>query len=389
MNATARPLSITRIPWLELGILFLGSRLLIILIAWLSLQVVVPGEFFEKRLQFTDVFMGWDAGWYSGIATDGYSYVPGQQSTVAFFPLYPLLIRCCSLLTGSTAMSGFILSNIALFGAMVLLWRLVEDMALESDGPLKPGDGSRTTRLLLFGPVSFFHSILYSESLFLLLLIASFYAARRRTWWLAGLLGYAAALTRNAGMLLVVPLLAEYFEVQLRAPYFRRNVSWLRASLCLLPVLGFLTWATYLASRFGDPFLVVNAQSAWARKLDWPWVSLLRGLDWPWLLQSHKDSFYFYWFKGHALIASILFAYCFVARLRLSLVLLAGVLLLLNFSASHLEAIPRLTSVIFPFYIAGAVALRRWPQAEVPVIGLSAALLSLSTLLFVNGYWFT
>src|SRR5688572_21520650 len=35
----------------------------------------------------------WDGGWYAQIAQSGYWYHPGAQSPVAFFPLYPLLIR--------------------------------------------------------------------------------------------------------------------------------------------------------------------------------------------------------------------------------------------------------------------------------------------------------
>lgn len=29
----------------------------------------------------------WDSGWYAAIARDGYFYRPGQQSSIAFFPL--------------------------------------------------------------------------------------------------------------------------------------------------------------------------------------------------------------------------------------------------------------------------------------------------------------
>ncbi len=39
---------------------------------------------------------GWsegDSGWYYGIATYGYFYNPGQQSSIAFFPSYPLTVR--------------------------------------------------------------------------------------------------------------------------------------------------------------------------------------------------------------------------------------------------------------------------------------------------------
>ena len=39
---------------------------------------------------------GWfqyDAGWYARIASQGYEYVPGHQSSVAFFPVYPMGVR--------------------------------------------------------------------------------------------------------------------------------------------------------------------------------------------------------------------------------------------------------------------------------------------------------
>src|SRR5690606_31452161 len=35
----------------------------------------------------------WDAAWYRAIALDGYEYYPGVQSSVAFWPSYPLLLR--------------------------------------------------------------------------------------------------------------------------------------------------------------------------------------------------------------------------------------------------------------------------------------------------------
>ncbi len=42
----------------------------------------------------------WDSGWYSAIAGGGYGYIPGRQSTIAFFPAYPLAIRYLSALVG-------------------------------------------------------------------------------------------------------------------------------------------------------------------------------------------------------------------------------------------------------------------------------------------------
>ena len=39
---------------------------------------------------------GWcqgDGGWYLRIAESGYFYTPGRQSSVAFFPVFPMLLR--------------------------------------------------------------------------------------------------------------------------------------------------------------------------------------------------------------------------------------------------------------------------------------------------------
>ena len=46
-----------------------------------------------------------DALWYCRIAAGGNSYTPGQQSPVAFFPVFPMLLRgwvpCWAATTGS------------------------------------------------------------------------------------------------------------------------------------------------------------------------------------------------------------------------------------------------------------------------------------------------
>jgi len=370
----------TRIPWLEIAAYFLGSRALILLIGLLSPLVVAPGQYFEGPRPFPGVFVRWDTGWFLAIANQGYFHIPNGESPVAFFPLYPLLVRAVGwLLPGGTLAAGFLVSHLALFGAVVLLWRLAEEKAAEGGSGLAPGDGSRAVRFLLFGPVSLFFSLIYSESTFLFLAVACLYAAHRQVWWLAGLAGLGAALTRNVGLFLVAPLLIEYFELRLRAPWFRRDRPILGAWPCLLPVLGILIWSGYLGWRFGNPLLFTEVQGAWERQLTWPWESF----------RSRFEPFYEWWFTGHALVALGLFVLALVLRLRSSLVVLAGLMLLLNLSAAHLEAIPRLTSVIFPLYLALAALLRRRSELDLPAFALSAALLSFSTVLFVNGYWFT
>ena len=138
--------------------------------------------------------------WFLRIAEHGY----GTHAT-AFFPLYPLLVRVFALGTGRSPTAGVIFSVACFAAALVLLYRLVRD---EFDAPTAVW----TVILLSFAPTSFFFQAVYSESLFLLLTVACFAAARRGRWVLAGLAGGLAALTRSAGVLLLVPLAWMWFE---------------------------------------------------------------------------------------------------------------------------------------------------------------------------------
>ncbi len=46
-----------------------------------------------EAVRFAETFAAWDSGWYWTIARHGYRYNAGGQSSIAFFPLYPLLMR--------------------------------------------------------------------------------------------------------------------------------------------------------------------------------------------------------------------------------------------------------------------------------------------------------
>jgi hypothetical protein len=59
------------LPKREVLALFIGSRLAIVLIAGLSLQIVGKGKYFNAPASVIDWFMCWDAGWYHDIAMHG------------------------------------------------------------------------------------------------------------------------------------------------------------------------------------------------------------------------------------------------------------------------------------------------------------------------------
>lgn len=168
----------------------------------------------------------WDGAWYLTIARYGYlpDLGPFTAARSAFFPLYPLLTWLVSLVGVAGALAGVIVSLSALLAALYALHRL---MTLELASPASRLWGAMTSsmprpsismsrpssvdvaRLALlltaFGPMAFFLSADYSESLYLALSIGVFLQARRGRWVWAGVLGGLAAATRSTGVLLILP----------------------------------------------------------------------------------------------------------------------------------------------------------------------------------------
>src|SRR5262249_2545280 len=137
----------------------------------------------------------------------------------------------------------------------------------------------RTLLYLVAFPTSLFLAAAYTESLFLLLSIGAFLALRRHRWLLAGLLVAVATLTRQVGILLLVPLAVE-MALNLRASRVPpTRLGWrelLRMAGGLAsPALALVGFSFYLYARFGSPFASATAEAgAWDRRLSVPWYGL-------------------------------------------------------------------------------------------------------------------
>ncbi len=209
----------------------------------------------------------WDAFWYLRIATDGYG-TPHDHAQAAFYPLYPLLMRAGGWVVGSPLVAGILVSLACFLGALVLLHRLVA---------LELGDAYARPAVLLtaFFPSALFFSAVYSESLFLLLSVGAFLAARRERWALAGALGGLAALTRNSGVLLALPLALLFLygpraggtPVALRARWLPRYRLTPQALWLAFVPLGLALYLGWSAVALGDAFAPYHAQALWLRHL--------------------------------------------------------------------------------------------------------------------------
>jgi hypothetical protein len=363
--------------WIEICSFFTSSRLLVLLIGWLSSLVVLKSEFYDKPFgnpqSIVDLFFRWDSGWYFSIVQNGYSYFPGKASDVAFFPLYPSLVKLFSFDLADVKITGIVLSNVALFLAMIYLFRLVKLDYQNTKIPLN------SVIFALIFPASFFFSIFYAESLFLFLTVACFYYARKNRWFLSSLFGFFAALTRALGVFIFIPILIEYV-----APTSFKDLKFSKIKkdiLCLLLIpAGLLTYMTYLYLRFNEPLAFLKAEIAWSRGFALGLFTLKSALSY--------DPFYKFTFLGFVALSILMLVYLIHSKVRISYIAHTAIQLFLILSSGLLESFPRYISVLFPMYLGFAIIARnRFWEETLKLV--SASLLTLFVILFVNGYWLT
>lgn len=340
----------------------------------------------------------WDSVWYLTIAHDGYG-TASDHAQAAFYPLYPLLMRGGGWVVGSPLLAGVLISLACFLGALVLLHRLV---ALE----LGPQHARPTLLLVAFFPTALFFSAVYSEALFLLVSVGAFLAARQERWAVAGALGALAALTRNSGVLLLLPLVLLFlYGPRAGGVLASGRASWLPryrltpqiAWLALAP-LGLALYLGWSAVALGDALAPFHAQELWMRHLK-PLGAVTGGIDAAWdglreltrdgtarrylaegggsPLDGASQSLMLLGFLVFALVALV----GVVRRLPFAYSAYAGVALLITVSypvdGQPLMSLPRYIAVLFPFQMWLALwAGEREGRLE-RAVGVSAVLLGL------------
>jgi len=361
--------------------LFGVTRLLFALVTYFGYILFNAGKYSPASVGVGNLLASWDqwdAKWYLGIVQQGY-HDPLQA---AFFPLYPLLVKLGSLPFGDGVAYpvALVVSNIAFFFA---LWAL----RVLAEREVGPEAAARATLYLALFPTALFFFAPYNESLFVLLAVACFLALRRGQWLLAGGVALLAALTRSAGIFLVVPFAIEYAQ--------QHGWQWRRARLDALAIilipLGLGLYSLYCWVQFGDPLAFAHVQIHWGRTLQWPWAGLWNQL----VILAHAQPASF--FQAHNLLdlAATLMMIALVSlgwrRLPLAYscyatVLLANFLLFPQAFNDALASNQRFALEVFPAFLTLGLLVRR-PAIHQAIVIIFTSLLSLLTLVFITGRW--
>jgi Mannosyltransferase (PIG-V) len=213
----------------------------------------------------------WDAGWFLKVAVTGYPHgytydMAGRLSgnELAFFPLYPMLIRLAAAFGVNSGTAAIGVSWVASIGLAAALYLLGTSL-------YNKRTGLALVAICCSAPVSVVFSMAYSEALFLALVAGMLVAAHRRVWWAAGLLGLAAALTRPTGaaaaLALAVAAVLEVRRIRRDAVPASIVPPIAAAVVALAGMPAFLTW---VGLRVGDPSAWFRIQAAgWGTSFDY------------------------------------------------------------------------------------------------------------------------
>lgn len=239
---------------------------------------------------FLDGLVQYDGHRYLAIASDGYWYQPGVQSSIAWFPLYPLLIEGFATFLQSPVAAAVVLTSTSSVIALCLYWTWLRRH--------RSAGTARVTAFLalaLFPYAWYLYGVVYADALFLALVLAALLFAEGDRRWFAALAGALATATRPTGLILVPALLAlaatqdgvlrprpvsNEPSLTVESTPFRgvktfigRGIRWIglprfdrtairpRTWIPLLSLAGIGAYAAFLWWRFGDPLAFATNQS--------------------------------------------------------------------------------------------------------------------------------
>jgi hypothetical protein len=337
---------------------------------------------FEGR----SVLGGWcrfDCGWYVNITDNGYFMAdPPRQSSVAYFPGYPLVARPLAGVLDNTPLALIVVTWLSGFVTLVLFARWCASRLERRTAMVA------VACFALYPYAWYLYGAGYGDALFLAFAIGAFLLLEDDHPVLGGIAGAAAAATRPIGIAVAVGLLLRAIEQRGGLPRRDRD-GWLarlgiparldvrrlrRRDLgVLLAPLGLVAWSGYLWARFDDPFAYSTVQEAWDQATGprtWFKVGFVEEL-----LDGTRTGYRSIIQAVVVLVAIV--AVPWVAR-RVSAAYGGYVLLAVALpavSTRDFQGMGRYVLGAFPLFAFAGMLLSERPRLRIPVLTASAALL--------------
>jgi hypothetical protein len=388
------------LPWLILAKTLYIVGILVSVALWPDMDETFYGVQRWPRVgesTFGSHFATWDAAHYLYLSEVGYSR---EVHSCAFYPLWPLLIRFFSILTGgSHLIAGMVLGNVLSLMAWCIFYKVTARRFGETVGLW-------ALVLLAIFPGSVFYQFIYTEPLFFLLVMLLWSGLEESRYGTAFVAATLLPLSRAVGVFSVLPIAwhclmrshwiwperyrwfyAERNRVKSSLGALSMDVSWQRYSLIAAPPLGLGLYFALMWLWTGNPFEGMEAQKHWGVH------SITNLVDIPKFVVGFFSPTDLHTFKGsvfdRCMFVLLLYLVPCVWRLGKDLLAWTYVLGVLPAMSGTFTSFTRFESTVFPLFIALAVVLtqekRRWALAC--VVATSTALHVLLLWRFVNFRW--
>jgi hypothetical protein len=379
--------------FLYVAAIFVASRVLVLLISVASPFMMPRGPFspgLPSTTTWQDYWTRWDVGWYIGIARHGYDFKAHDASSVAFFPLFPMLMRFLGWLGLDLAAAGILISNLSFFAGLWVFHRLVQN----EFG--RPQLARLAVAFMAFGPAAIWCLIGYSEALYLLLAVLFCQAlwAKKPGWSVAW--GVLVGLTRSNAITLMLPALVLAWPLVQAAWQARRlGRLVLLGAATFSPWIGYLLYAGYLQIIFGDwRAHQITSLAGWGAGLSFNPALLLTklpglGLRLFWAPDAFHEYIAWSWFLALAASVFALIAFWEARAPRWHIAYLLGFWGFFAFAYQYnepLHSMGRYISLTFPLYVAGALFAERRPWARHALLAALVVAMTLTTISVFAGY---
>lgn len=363
--------------WRESWLVVAVSRLAFLAVAYAATWLLSSDTQGRSQIGFLDMWGRWDAVHFTNIADGGYFGNPAFPNEIAFFPLFPLLMRALGAIGINLVFAGMVISLVGSIVAGVYLYKLAEN-------DLGAGAGRRALLYLFLFPTAVFLVAPYSESLFLAGAIAAFYYARRERWQWVGIPAAIAMGARAAGVFLLCGLFVEFLR-QKNFSFERVANALLAFSVGLLPLLAY---GAYLAQTTGSAFSFMEAQRAgWYREFTNP-IESFRA-TWDTWNQIHPTNWLFAWrLEVLAAMVGIFFLVWALRKKEWGYATYIATTLGALMTSSWYFSIPRILLTLFPMMLLLAGWTINNERRHESTVLVMAAFAALGVIVFTQGIWF-
>ncbi|SEF04025.1 hypothetical protein SAMN04489740_3945 [Arthrobacter alpinus] len=250
--------------WLKVTLLYLAARLVSYAILLGAAWHAEESPWGGRQPDYLTFIDRWDAGWYERIFDGGYpTTIPrnengtAQPNQWAFYPVFPLLARGLSAITGlGWPAAGAIVATAAGLGAALMIYVLFKNFA-------SPGTALWGVAFFAMFPISPVLQVPYAESLGVFFLAAALHFLIRGNYWASLPMVVLLCLSRPAGVpFAAVVLLHLLLRWQKRQPFPARDVV---AGTVLLLASGVMAFAWMLIAWWvtGERTAYTDTETAW------------------------------------------------------------------------------------------------------------------------------